>query len=106
MRIDKLLVNLRLAKTRTQAQRLVATGHLRCNGARVVRRDLAIAPGDVLTVPRQRDVLVLEVLVLPGRRGPASAARACYRLLDAGRPNAIGAAIAGPITAPEGHANP
>ena len=37
MRIDKLLWYLRLAKTRSIAQRLVAEGHIRRNGARVDR---------------------------------------------------------------------
>jgi ribosome-associated heat shock protein Hsp15 len=38
----------------------------------------------VLTLPLRRDVLVIELLALPVRRGPASEARACYRPLDAG----------------------
>ena len=38
----------------------------------------------VLTLPLTREVLVIELVALPARRGPASEARACYRLLDAG----------------------
>jgi ribosome-associated heat shock protein Hsp15 len=89
MRIDRLLYALRLAKSRTLAQRWIAEGHIRCNGQRVLRQDLAVAPGDVLTLPLRREVLVIELLALPVRRGPASEARACYRPLDAGGANGI-----------------
>ena len=84
MRIDRLLYNLRFAKSRTLAQRWIAEGHIRRNGERVLRQDQAVAPGDVLTLPLRREVWVIEVLALPARRGPASEARACYRPLDAG----------------------
>jgi len=84
MRIDKLLFNLRFAKSRTLAQRWIAEGHIRRNGERVVRQDLPVAVGDVLTLPLRRSVLVIEVLALPARRGPGSEVRACYRQLDAG----------------------
>jgi ribosome-associated heat shock protein Hsp15 len=84
MRIDRLLFNLRLAKSRTLAQRWIGEGHIRRNGERVVRQDLPIAVGDVLTLPLGRAVKVIELLALPARRGPASEARACYRPLDAG----------------------
>ena len=84
MRIDRLLFNLRFARSRTLAQRWIAEGHIRRNGERVVRQDLPVAPGDVLTLPLQRGVLVIELLALPARRGPASEAQACYRPLDAG----------------------
>ncbi len=84
MRIDRLLYSLRLAKSRTLAQRWIADGHMRRNGERVTRQDLQVAVGDVLTLPMRREVLVIELLALPTRRGPTSEARACYRPLDAG----------------------
>ena len=84
MRIDRLLFNLRFARSRTLAQRWIAEGHIRRNGERVVRQDLAVAVGDVLTLPLKRAVLVIELLSLPTRRGPGCEARACYRRLDAG----------------------
>ena len=89
MRIDRLLFNLRFAKSRTLAQRWVAEGHIRRNGERVTRQDQPVAAGDVLTLPLKRAVLVIELLTLPARRGPASEARACYRPLDAGRAKRI-----------------
>ena len=102
MRIDKLLYNLRFAKTRGLAQRWIGEGHIRRNGMRVVRQDLAIATGDVLTLPLRHEVLVIELLALPTRRGPANEAQACYRALDAGAAKAIG----GQQGQPEGTVEP
>jgi ribosome-associated heat shock protein Hsp15 len=92
MRIDKLLYNLRFAKTRGLAQRWIGEGHIRRNGERVVRQDLSVAPGDILTLPLRQRVMVIELLALPSRRGPASEAQACYRPLDGAPAKAIGAA--------------
>ena len=91
MRIDKLLYSLRFAKSRALAQRWIGEGHIRRNGERVLRQDLAVAAGDVLTLPLPSRVLVIEVIALPARRGPASEAQACYRALDGGAAKAIGA---------------
>lgn len=84
MRLDRLLFTLRFARSRTLAQRWIAEGHIRRNGARVMRQDLEVAVGDVLTLPLRSRVLVIELLALPARRGPPSEARGCYRALDAG----------------------
>lgn len=92
MRLDRLLYQLRLAKTRGGAQRWITEGHMRHNGRRVLRQDLAVAPGDVLTLPLRSGVAVIELISLPIRRGPAAEARACYRALDAGPAKAIGGA--------------
>ena len=89
MRLDRLLFNLRFAKSRTLAQRWIGENRIRRNGERVLRQDLDIAVGDVLTLPLRRRVLVIEILALPARRGPASEARTCYRDLDAGKANGI-----------------
>jgi ribosome-associated heat shock protein Hsp15 len=103
MRIDKLLWFLRFAKSRSRAQIWVAESHIRRNGARVDRPGQAITAGDVLTLPLARKVVVIEILSLPARRGPAEEARACYRELDAGAT----IAIAGGETDPrEGHPPP
>lgn len=85
MRLDRLLFTLRFARSRTLAQRWIAEGHIRRNGERVLQPDLAVSAGDVLILPLRSRVLVVELLSLPQRRGPAKAARACYRPLDAGR---------------------
>ena len=82
MRIDKLLWFLRLTKTRPLAQALVGEGHIRLNGRRVEKPGTAIRCGDVLALPLPRGVLVIEVMALPERRGPAVEAQSCYRVLD------------------------
>lgn len=90
MRIDRLLFFLRFARSRAAAQRWIAEGHIRHNGQRVLRQDLVVQPGDVLTLPLARHVLIIELLALPTRRGPAAEARECYRPLDGGRPMDLG----------------
>lgn len=82
MRIDKLLWFLRFARTRGLAQELVETGHVRLNGRRVERLHSRVGAGDILTFPVSSGVRVVEVVTLPVRRGPASEAQACYRVLD------------------------
>ena len=82
MRVDKLLWFLRLAKTRPIAQAMAEAGHLRLNGRRIERSHQKIVTGDVLTVPIAAGVRVIEIVSLPLRRGPASEAQACYRVLD------------------------
>jgi ribosome-associated heat shock protein Hsp15 len=92
MRLDLLLCRLRFARSRAVAQRWIGEGHMRSNGARVTRSDLAVTAGDVLTLPAARGVKVIAIDTLPDRRGPAAEARAHYRELDAASPFAIGAA--------------
>ena len=89
MRIDKLLWHLRLAKTRTVAQALIATGHVRRNGQRVLRASLDVVAGDTLTLPLPTGVRVIELIELPVRRGPPAEAQGCYRTLDPGSESAI-----------------
>lgn len=89
MRLDKLLFNLRLAKSRALAQRWIGEGHMRLNGQRVMGQDQAVTAGDILTLPVRSGVLVLEIATLPTRRGPPAEARACYRLLDGDGPIAL-----------------
>lgn len=98
MRIDKLLWFLRLASSRTFARQLVEEGQIRLNRRRIEKSGTAVKAGDVLVLPLRRQVLVIEVLALPQRRGPASEAQSCYRVLDAGLANPI----AGETTTPEG----
>ncbi len=103
MRLDQLLCRLRLTKTRGMAQRLIDSGHVRCNGVRVVRASHGVVVGDVLTVPLPGRVTVLSIQALPDRRGPASEAKACYRVLDARGETAI---AAGEGTATKGNCSP
>ena len=56
---------------------------MRLNGRRIERAHQKVSCGDVLVVPLGPGVRVIEVVSLPARRGPASEAQGCYRLLDA-----------------------
>ena len=91
MRLDKLLWFLRLAKSRSLAQALVGEGHLRLNGRRIERAAQAIATGDILVIPLGQRVTVIEIVMLPARRGPAAEAQSCYRVLDGQGVNPIAA---------------
>ncbi|QZP08631.1 S4 domain-containing protein [Caenibius sp. WL] len=106
MRIDKLLWFLRFAKTRGLAQKWVDEGHIRRNGNRVERTGQPTAVGDILTLPLRGGVLVIELLSLPARRGPAAEARECYRVLDGERNFAIAERSNEPPEGPEGEYRP
>lgn len=78
LRIDKLLWHLRLTKSRSLAQAMVAQGHVRLNGIRVEKPSIEVKVGDALTLPRGEGALAIRVLAIPPRRGPALEAQACY----------------------------
>ena len=81
MRIDRFLHCIRLVKSRTLAQGLVETGHVRIDGKRVMRSSDEVRAGSVVALPLHGRTRVVRVLSLPGRRGPAAEARACYEEL-------------------------
>jgi ribosome-associated heat shock protein Hsp15 len=89
MRLDRFLWFVRLAKTRAAAQDLIALGHIRLNGKRVDRPARGVAVGDLVVIPCPAGVLSAEILLLPHRRGPASEAHSCYRVLDGQAVNPI-----------------
>jgi len=91
MRIDRLLVYLRFARTRSRASSLVEEGHIRRNGAHVRRTNEEIRVGDVLTMPLGTEVRIVEILALPARRGSPALAKSYYRDLDRCVENAIAA---------------
>lgn len=75
---------LRFAKTRAIAQAMAEAGHIRLNGRRIERAHQKIATGDILVIPQGHGVRVIEIILLPARRGPAPEAQSCYRTLDEG----------------------
>lgn len=81
MRIDRFLHCIRLVKSRTLAQSLIETGHLRINGKRVEKPSDTLRVGSIVALPLRGQVRVLKVLALPTRRGPAAEARTCYEEL-------------------------
>ena len=90
MRIDRYLHCIRLVKSRTLAQALIDTGHVRLDGKRVLKTSEEVRAGSIIALPLRDQVRVLRVIALPKRRGPAAEARACYEELgvDAAAPPA------------------
>lgn len=78
MRIDRFLHCIRFTRSRSLAQGLVATGHVRIDGRRVHRPSETVREGQILALPLHGKVRVIRVAHLPHRRGPASEARCCY----------------------------
>ena len=78
MRVDRYLHCIRLVKSRSLAQSVIETGHVRIDGRRVLKPSESVAVGSVLALPLHGRVRVMRVLALPARRGPAAEARACY----------------------------
>ncbi len=81
MRIDRYLYCVRLVKSRTLAQALIETGHVRLDGKRVEKPSESVRVGSTIAFPLHGKVRVIRVLGLPERRGPASEARTCYEEL-------------------------
>ena len=82
MRIDRFLHCIRLVKSRTLAQALVESGHIRVDGKRVEKSSEEVRVGSIVALPLHGKVRVLRALSLPQRRGPPAEARACYEELD------------------------
>jgi len=80
-RIDKWLWHARFYRTRVLAQAAASGGLIRLNGHRVEKSSVSVGPGDVLTLPRGREVIVVRVIGLAERRGPASEAQRLYEIL-------------------------
>ena len=77
-RIDKWLWHARFARTRTAAQHLARSGHIRLNRIKVNTPSRAVRPGDVLTLALGRGVRIIEVRDIADRRGSADIARTLY----------------------------
>lgn len=82
LRIDRLLVYLRFARTRSAARAMIEDGSLRLNRQHVRRVSETVAIGDVLTLMVGNEVRVIEVCDLPSRRLSPAGARSHYRELD------------------------
>ena len=81
MRIDRYLHCIRLVKSRTLAQGVIETGHVRIDGRRVEKPSEEVRVGSIVALPLHDRVRILKVLCLPERRGPAPEARLCYQEL-------------------------
>jgi len=87
VRIDRYLHCIRLVKSRTLAQGLIDTGHVRIDGKRVEKPSEPVRVGSVIALPLRDRVRVLKVLALPERRGPAPEARMHYEELGVDETN-------------------
>ena len=77
LRIDRWLYCCRFFKTRSKAAAAVTGGHVRLNGERPAP-GVRVKVGDRIDLVRERLDYALTVTRIPGRRGPAAEARACY----------------------------
>ncbi|MHA1189523.1 MAG: RNA-binding S4 domain-containing protein [Alphaproteobacteria bacterium] len=77
-RIDKWLWHARFARTRTAAQRLARSGHIRQNRVKVASPSRSVHLGDVLTIALGRGVRIVEVTGFAARRGSAEIAQKLY----------------------------
>ncbi len=86
LRLDRFLFFVRLAKSRSLAQRMIHEGHVRIEGARASACSAAIKPGIQLTLTSNGRLRVIRVEALPSRRGPASEAATCFTEIVASQP--------------------
>ena len=82
LRLDRWLVHARFCKTRALAAALITKKRIRINRDVVSKASRLVRPGDVLTLPRGRDVVVVRVVAMGVRRGPPAEARLLYDQLS------------------------
>lgn len=78
LRLDKWLWFARLTKSRSDAQSLCESRHLRLDGRVIDRPSALVRAGSVLSFPRNDEVVVVRVEGLADRRGPFAEARHLY----------------------------
>lgn len=78
LRLDRLLVYLRFARTRSAARSMIEGRSLRRNRKRVQRASENVAIGDVLTLLVGDEVRIIEIVALPRRRASPSLAKTFY----------------------------
>ena len=78
LRLDKWLWFARLTKSRSDAQRLCESRHLRLDGRVIDRPSALVRAGSVVSFPQRNDVVVVRVLGLAERRGPFTEACQLY----------------------------
>ena len=81
-RIDKWLWFARLAKSRTQAQKVAISGRVRLNREKIDSASHLVKVGDTLTIGLESGVRVLRILATGTRRGPATEARLLFQDLS------------------------
>jgi ribosome-associated heat shock protein Hsp15 len=82
LRLDKWLFFSRLFRTRAQAADMCASRHLRMDGRVIDKAHAAVRIGSVISFPRGGRVIVVKVLGLGERRGPAGSGMSLYEDLS------------------------
>ncbi|TPW32529.1 RNA-binding S4 domain-containing protein [Martelella alba] len=77
-RIDKWLFFTRMVKSRSLAQKLIDSGHVKVNGQKIARSSIEISPGDRVGLTLERRDVVLVVVAPGNRRGPYEEAQRLY----------------------------
>jgi ribosome-associated heat shock protein Hsp15 len=83
-RLDKFLFFARFCKTRAVAAALIEKGSVRINRQPTEKPHARLRPGDILTLPLPRGVLVIQVTALAKRREGAPQAQQLYKEIAAG----------------------
>ena len=81
-RLDKWLWCARFYRSRELAKAACASGRIRLNGHRVEKAGREVRLGDILTVPQAREIVVVRVLAIATRRGPAPEAQLLYEIVS------------------------
>ena len=81
-RLDKWLLFARVVKTRSLAQELAESGHVRINGQRIKSASKMVRLADVLTIALDQRTRVLKVQAFAERRGSANGAAPLYEDLS------------------------
>ena len=82
LRVDKWLWQARFVKSRALAAKLVEGAGVRVNTNRIAKPAYNVGTGDVLTFAIGERVVVVRILALGTRRGPAAEARELYEDLS------------------------
>lgn len=85
-RIDKWLWHARFFKTRSLAQKQVVTGKIRVDREKISSPSRKVLIGNVLTITRERDIKIIEILDIADKRGPYSQAQLLYNDLSPPKP--------------------
>ena len=84
LRLDRLLVYLRFARTRSAARAMIEGRSLRRNRKHVQRASEGVAIGDVLTLVVGGEVRIIELVDLPDRRTSPALAKTFYQEYNRG----------------------
>ncbi len=86
LRLDLWLYRTRFFKTRTLATAFAAKGKVRISRFGSVRRAkngaVQVLADDILTFAQKQRIIMIKVLAMPERRGPAVEAVLCYESLE------------------------